>query len=236
MLKFESKAGTKPQPAPVSKPSPAPVLAPSPVSAPVFELPPAPPLSLAPKESKPAKKPHGLIERIKKIKNIEIYAAVAIILVMVVIYISTLSPSSFSNNSSGSSTRTNEDEYARELEAKLNSVLSQIKGAGRVEVMVTVVGSATMEIAYNIDEKTITQEGAGGSSTTTTTIVKTPVIINGRDGPQPLIIFEIKPKLKGVVVVAAGANDIGVRLQLLRAVQTVVADKDVNIEIFAGKA
>lgn len=174
----------------------------------------------------------NIIERLKKIKNIEIYAAVAIILVMVVIYISTLTPSA--NNGSSASQRTNEDVYARELETKLTSVLSQIKGAGRVDVMVTVVGSATMEIAYNYDEKSVTQTGAGGSSTTTTTIVKTPVIINGSGGPQPLVIFEIKPKLKGVIVVAAGADDIGVRLQLLRAVQTVIADKEVNIEIFSG--
>ena len=169
--------------------------------------------------------------RLKKVKHFEIYLAVGLILIMIAIYLTT-----FSNPSTQSSTKkTPEESYAREMEARLERTLSQISGAGRVEAMVTVEGSATIEVAYNIDERTVTQSGGGGSATTTTTVVKTPVIINGRDGPQPLILFEIKPKVKGVVIVASGAYDVGVRLQLLRAVQTVIADDSVRIEIFTGR-
>lgn len=183
-------------------------------------------------EQTPAQKqkPASLLARIKKVKNFEIYVAVALIIIMVAIYMTT-----FSSGSSSSSKKTAEQDYAREIEKQLVNTLSQIQGAGRVEAMVTVVGSATIEIAYNIDEKTVTQSGSGGSATSTTTIVKTPVIINGSDGPQPVILFEIKPQVKGVVIVASGAYDVGVRLQLLRAVQTVIADDSVRIEIFTGK-
>jgi len=175
----------------------------------------------------------GLLARLKKIKNFEIYLAVGLILIMIAIYLTTFGGGS--GGTSSAAKKTAEENYAAEIEARLVKTLSQISGAGRVEAMVTVVGSATIEVAYNVDEKTITQAGSGGSATSTTTIVKTPVIINGRDGPQPLILFEIKPKVKGVVIVASGAVDVGVRLQLLRAVQTVIADDSARIEIFTGK-
>jgi stage III sporulation protein AG len=186
------------------------------------------PATLPPSEKVPKK---NFLARLKKIKNFEIYLAVGLILVMIAIYMTTFGANSGSNTVQ----KTAEENYAAEIETRLVKTLSQINGAGKVEVMVTVVGSATIEVAYNIDEKTVTQSGSNGSATSTTTIVKTPVIISGRDGPQPLILFEIKPKVKGVVIVASGAYDVGIRLQLLRAVQTVIADDSARIEIFTGK-
>jgi len=186
-------------------------------------------------EEKTARQPlgGGWLARLKKIKHIEIYAAVAVISVMVLLYFSTFGAST--RNDTSNPLTTMEDNFVREFEQKLVSVLSQVRGAGTVDAMVTAVGSATLEIAYNIDERTVTQAGGGGASNTTVTIVKTPVIINGKNGPQPLVLLEIKPQLKGILIVATGAADPGVRLNLLRAVQTLVADPTVNIEILARK-
>ena len=183
------------------------------------------------------KKLFPFLDKIRKVKNFEIYLAVGLILIMIAIYLTTFGGggSGTSSNKTTGFQRGSEDTYARELESKLVSTLGGIKGAGSVSAMVTVVGSATLEIAYNIDEKSVIQSGGNGSATTTTTVIKTPVIVNGSGGPQPLVIMEIKPQLKGVVIVASGANDVGVRLQLLRAVQTLIADDSVRIEIFAGK-
>ena len=167
-----------------------------------------------------------LFARIKRIKHIEIYAAVAVIAVMVLIYFSTFGGMGSGNAGQNQMTRM-EAEFVRDMEQQLTRTLSQVQGAGRVTAMVTAVGSATLEIAYNIDERTVTQGGANGQSNTTTTVVRTPVIVNG----QPVILFEIKPQLKGVVVVATGASNPQIRLQLLRAVQALVADPRVNIEI-----
>ena len=175
----------------------------------------------------------SFLTKLRKVKHIEIYAAVAVIAVMILIYFSTFGGSG--KPSSSNTLTKSEIDFVREMEQKLVSTLSQVRGAGRVDAMVTAVGSATLEIAYNIDEKTITQNSGAGSANTTTTIVKTPVIVNGKNGPQPLVLFEIKPKLKGVVIVASGANDPGVRLSLLRAVQALVSDPMVNIEILTRR-
>jgi stage III sporulation protein AG len=175
----------------------------------------------------------NMFARVKKIKHIEIYAAVALILVMIAIYMSTLGGGASPRTPSNQNFRTNDD-YARDLEARLVSTLSQVGGAGRVSAMVTVTGSATLEIAYNTDERIVTQGGANGAVNTTTTIVRTAVMINGSGGPQPLIIMEIKPKVRGVVVVSSGAANPAVRFQLERAVRALLPDPDIRIEILTG--
>ena len=179
--------------------------------------------------SEPAKPSPSLFQRIRKIKHIEIYVAGFIVLVMIAIY-----ASSFLG---GGATPTRNypsqvlHNFARDMESRLIQTLSQVKGAGNINAIVTVVGSPTQEIAYSIDERTVTQAGPNGTSTTTTTIVKTPIVVGG----NPLVLLEINPRIKGVVIVAQGANDISVRFALLRAVQALVADPSVNIEILAGR-
>jgi len=117
------------------------------------------------------------------------------------------------------------------MEARLVATLSQMHGVGRVEAMVTVVGSPVLEIAYNIEERTVTQTAPNGSVNTTTTQVRVPILVNG----QPLILKTIKPQVRGVVIVAQGANDLTVRFAMIRAVQALIPDNTVRIEILAGR-
>jgi len=174
----------------------------------------------------------SFIARVRAIKHIEIYAAVVVIAIMVLVFFSSIGGSGKPASAQVSSTPlTNvEQNYVREMEQKLVSVLSQVRGAGSVSVMVTAVGSSTLEIAYNIDEKTITQNGGSNSSTSTSTVTKTPVMVGG----NPFVLTETKPQLKGVLVVASGANNPAVRLDLLRALQTLIADNSVIIEVLAA--
>jgi len=175
----------------------------------------------------------SVIRRLRKIKHIEIYAAVAVIAVMVLIFFSSIGGGSKSSNNANTTQNltTSEDAFVRDMEQKLVNTLSMVKGAGNVSAMVTAVGSSTLEIAYNIDEKTITQNGGTNASTTTTTVTKTPLLVGG----QPFVLSETKPKLKGILIVSSGANDIGVRLNLLLAVEALVSDNTVKIEILAHK-
>ena len=85
-------------------------------------------------------------------------------------------------------------------------------------------------MAYNIEERTVTQTGANGQSTTTTTVTKT--ILTGPGG-APVILWTNPPNIISVVVVAAGAGDVSVRMNIIRAVQTVVGTSP-RIEILTG--
>ncbi|MCL2569844.1 MAG: hypothetical protein FWE16_01395 [Firmicutes bacterium] len=177
----------------------------------------------------------SFLARLRKVKNIEFYVAGGVILLMIAIFATNFLGGVSNDQPNHANWNQMQTNFARDMEARLVQTLSQVRGAGRVEAMVTVAGSATLEIAYNIDERTVTQTGANGVSTTTITVVRTPVIINDRGGPRPLILMEIKPQIRGVVIVAQGAHDIGVRLAILRAAQALIADNTVNIEVLSGR-
>jgi stage III sporulation protein AG len=196
---------------------------------------PAPEISAKPAaKNAPAVAPSGqnvsrgtFLSKLKNLKHAELYVVAGIIAVIFLIFVSSFGANLFGKSAETSANLSKtEDAFVRDMEQKLIATLSKINGAGRVQVMVTAVGSATLEIAYNLDEKTITQ-GNGGASTTTTAITKTPVMVGGK----PVVLMEAKPKLRGVVIIASGADNPTVRLAIMRAVQTLVADASVKIEI-----
>ena len=172
-------------------------------------------------------------EKIKQIKHWEIYAAVLVIVIMLGIYLSSMRGSSNNktNQTQTATTITSSDNtYASQLETKLQNVLSCLAGAGHVAVMVITDGEGTAELAYDVQEKTVTQIGANGQEVTTTTVDKTVITKNG----SPVILWTNPPKILGIVVVATGASDVGVRLNLLHAVQTLIGNDNVSIQILSG--
>ncbi len=173
-----------------------------------------------------------LWEKLKKIKHWEIYAAVLAVVLIVGIYLSTLVPKKTTTTATTEQTTVvNQNQsYADQLASKLENVLGSVAGAGKVAVLVMTDGEGTAELAYDIQEKTVTQTGSNGQEITTTTKDHKLITTNG----QPLILWTNPPALLGIVVVATGAGDVSVRLNLLRAVQTVIGNQKVDIEILTG--
>lgn len=99
--------------------------------------------------------------------------------------------------------------YARQTEKRLAAVLSQIEGAGEVEVFLTVRSEGALVVA------TETTEHADGSVTTS------PVLSGG----EPIVLEECLPAVTGVLIVAEGADDLSVRFNLLEAAASVL---DIN--------
>ena len=124
-------------------------------------------------------------------------------------------------------------EYSNILESKLKGLLGSIDGVGNVSVMVTLESGPELKIATQIDERTNTTTNSSGT-TTSVTIVEEPIIITQKGEDSPLVLMEILPVVKGVVVVAEGAKDVGVKLQLLEAVQALLDLASVNIQILWG--
>ena len=102
-----------------------------------------------------------------------------------------------------------EGSYARQTEKRLAAVLSQIEGAGEVEVFLTVRSEGALVVA------TETTEHADGSVTTS------PVLSGG----EPIVLEECLPAVTGVLIVAEGADDLSVRFNLLEAAASVL---DIN--------
>lgn len=95
------------------------------------------------------------------------------------------------------------------LESMLSSILSQIKGAGKVEVLLTEArGSETM---YQTD-----------SNSSNESVRQDTVIIAGSDRCQTGLVRQVNPpSYMGAIVVCQGADNASVRLAIVQAVSSV---------------
>ena len=90
------------------------------------------------------------------------------------------------------------------MENKLKNVISKISGVGEANVIITLESGFTYEYATDTETKTIT---SGGTETTLTT--QTVILVNG----QPVVVKQIYPVVKGVVIVAKGAENFAVKMK-----------------------
>ena len=153
-----------------------------------------------------------------------------LVLVILVIFASSLKPKSTSETSSNlakGETSFGSLEYSRELENRLEQVLSAIEGVGKVEVFVLVEASPKVE--YLKEESSSTNKDGQTSSQTS--------VFEQRNGSEtcPVVTVEFTPKVIGVLVVATGAKDIKLKTTLINAVSSVLSVKVSNVEVLEGK-
>lgn len=100
-------------------------------------------------------------------------------------------------------------------EERLCKILSDIKGAGEISVMITYYESPEKDLAYETKESESIRASSGGHEKT----VDKQAVMN--DG-EPMVIKERYPDVKGVIVTAEGAADIKVKENIKEAVQAVL--------------
>ena len=165
------------------------------------------------------------LNKLKNVKHIDIVIIIVFVSILLMIY---FSDSIFTTIAKTTDTQafTSYFSYTKDLENRLSEVLNKISGAGKISVMITLDGSPELIIAYNTEEKNNTD----GSVTTK----KEPIIITIDGKSNPLILSEKLPAVKGVVIVAQGANDVSVRLNILNATTKLLNISANAVEIFAG--
>ena len=102
--------------------------------------------------------------------------------------------------------------YVEVLEEKLSSALSQIEGAGNVEVVINARSEGELILAM---ETTVNEDGS---------VTTEPALVNG----EVVVLEEKYPEITGVLIVSEGANDLSVRFSLLEAAASVL---DINQSI-----
>lgn len=185
-----------------------------------------------------------LWESIKKIKHIEIIAAVLIIAVILCLYAST--PGRFLSGKKQSkddgekvSTDTSipvSTGAENTEEARLAAILSNMEGAGKVDVMITYATGPEIVPAMDRNEmNTVTteQDGDRTSQSQQTDVQERPMTVDGPEGSEPMVLYQETPEIKGVIVIAEGANDIEVYMNLERAVMTILNVRADQVEVFA---
>ena len=113
------------------------------------------------------------------------------------------------------------------LEEKLEKALSQVEGAGKVTVVLTLEESAKQVLAQD-------EEGTWGSNETRR---ETSTVLLGRgSGLQEVVpLQEIGPRYRGALVVAEGGDLPQVRLSLCQAVSALTGLGADKISICKGK-
>lgn len=133
----------------------------------------------------------------------------------------------------------NSRSYEEVLEGKLANKLSQIQGVGTVMVTITLESGPQQEYAKNIArENRVTEEkDTGGGTRITTETKENAQILLSRDAgaDRPVIGRELKPEIKGVLVVAEGAADSHIKAQLIRAVESALGMPSYKITVLPQK-
>jgi len=130
-------------------------------------------------------------------------------------------------------------DYEQAIADELVEILSQIKGAGKVSVSVSLETGVERVYARNttITNRTVEERDAGGGTRVTTEVDETGQLVIVRDsqsGNEQLVtVKEIRPQISGVIVVAEGAASSQVKADLTRAVQTVLDIPAARVQVFS---
>lgn len=124
-----------------------------------------------------------------------------------------------------SKTKTEADEvdvsqYVEVLEKKTVKILSSIDGAGRVKVMITAENSHTQEFAVNENKSSDTKNENSDEKIQSQSEI---VIIEGSSGKDTALVTKVvEPKIRGVLVLCEGADNIQISENITLAVKTVL--------------
>lgn len=181
-------------------------------------------------------------KRLKKIKNIEYFILVLAIAIVIGLFSNWFQPVNHGQEAAAVQDQANnppavsDDENIQDQEYRLKQILSSMKGAGRVEVMITYkTGKELIPAMNTVESNTETEEKDSNGGIRRVSQVDTnsqPVSMTTSEGSQPLITREVRPEVLGVIIIAEGAGDIQVRMELQKAVQTVLGVRANQVDIF----
>ena len=127
-------------------------------------------------------------------------------------------------------------EYGVLLEEKLEEILSKLKGVGDVKVMITLEDTVEKIPAFNTSKNNETTNEVDSQGGTRETIREGMDIqmLTGSEGSL-MILKEIKPTVRGVIVIAQGAEDPEIKEMLYDAVKTVLGIPGNRVEVYSSK-
>ena len=105
---------------------------------------------------------------------------------------------------------TDMDEYVSKLENKVNSIVSQIDGVGQSKVIITLENGIENVYANSQKKATNTNENFSGKTLKRDDIQTDVVLVDSGTGAgkQGLIITQREPKIRGVMVLCEGGDNV----------------------------
>ena len=112
--------------------------------------------------------------------------------------------------------------YEREYENEITDAISKIVGVGKVDVVVNIDSSEVIVLEKNnttTSQVTTEVDKEGGTrNIEDNSTAETVVVIRSGDKETPVIVETVKPVIRGVLVVAQGAENVQVKKWVVEAV------------------
>jgi stage III sporulation protein AG len=191
-----------------------------------------------------------LIENLNKLlsKN-NLYNILVVFLVGVLVLILANFFNSSSKETNATATTTKEDKvliteedfknYEISKKSDLKSMLSKMKGVGQVEVMIAFEGGEELVPAMNINDgtnNTNEKDNQGGERENKQVNKGSQIVMSTKDGESvPVILKKYNPKIIGVMIVAEGAQDKQIQLDIKNAVGTLFAIQTNKVNVYPMK-
>ena len=194
-------------------------------------------------ESDTAVKIRKVFEHLKhgKVKKDQLLIVFLVGILLLVISIPAGTKKTLANSSKSSVGTTKQGEYTAYMEERLERILSQIDGAGQVQVMITWKsdGEKVVEKDRKSNEENVSeQDSQGGSRTTSSHDTQETTVYNSGSSTsgvqEPYVSKELSPQAQGVIVIAPGGDDAVVVKNITEAVQALFEIDTHKIRIMKG--
>ena len=178
----------------------------------------------------------------KKTENLVVLLVLMIIVVVAINYI--WNGEKTSNNEINDSTletnlvkQVSTDGKENDLESKLENILSNISGAGKVKVMLTYSESSTTQPLYDENYKesnTVESDDNGGTRSISETDNQKQIVYkqNADGSKEPITKSVLSPKIEGAIITSQGANNAEVKTNIIQAVEAATGLATHKIQVF----
>ncbi len=123
--------------------------------------------------------------------------------------------------------------YEIQMENKLKEILSKVSGAGEVDVLITLSNGSEKVIAKSTNRKT--QETSENKETLQKEVfdeeVFDEVIYSDKSSGEPFILYEKKPEIEGVLIVAEGGDNVLLKDSFVRATESLLGVSSYKISV-----
>lgn len=151
------------------------------------------------------------LEKIKAIRKDQWFLIMLAGILGIVVFLPTKENSSLKMQETAQMETLSDMGEISELERKLENILAQMAGAGKVQVMITQTdnGEKIVEKDVPTQERTNQEEGGEGNLRTEKEVQReeTTVYFQNDNTQMPYVVRELSPKIAGVLVLAQGGDD-----------------------------
>ena len=129
-----------------------------------------------------------------------------------------------------------DSKYAENMALQLEDILSSVKGAGKVRVLMTFESADEKVLASNRQSDLETEVGEGGSANKSSDSEEVLLLGSGGD-EKPYVLKEKLPIPTGVLVTATGAGTESVRLEIYESVKALygISGHRIKVAVAAEK-